>query len=624
MLRQGSDVSLILEVPHLDTVMNVLAVKRASVSQTLPLSETNWSHGGIAVSSHRSADGRVRQEVASFKRTDGKTFVLLSNSKNAAKRILDTWLGQHASLANELDFQYMLKRDPAVVEDVLLYMGDRFVAEAVSPRQRIIDSRRQVAKAELAAMGYGSLLFAQLHGHMPKDGKELAGKRWFGQKRLRHASGDTISYDQQLGPSSAWGTPARLTSILDLPTPGRISKAEQAAYEQFSQRYESQWGERIDPIALRVNTAGNFMDMHLRVLPLVNSRDYEEVLQWSGGGTTTRSASIDGLAGILAIGSGSPLREFLTGNGRSFLGDKFKLDWLGDWVEVGVADEKSLAELVRTYGELPTPVPEPRPVEGDAAMIGKVPAYLAVDVKSAAGAAMMLTVLRELATGASPDTIQWGEHSKHGDTTVVRVYADDVTVFYALTKRRLLVALQVEVLHRLIDRLQAEPTALAATAKGLSGEQGSQLVVDVSPKSDPKASLVRQSALRTIAAWLLEKGARESGLGNPLAQLLLAASADNPTPESYKDQAFRWLGAMPVTVDGKPYQNLPGGVGDPDRGNSHAPKWPKIPVTPGPAAQLLGSVLGLRTEVSVDQEPGSESERSLRARVRLRLDRPNP
>src|SRR5690606_22823354 len=83
MLRQGSDVSLILEVPAAETVLNVLAVKRAQLSQRFPLTESSWTHAGIAVASYQSAEGQVRQESASYKPTDGKTFVLISNSKKA-------------------------------------------------------------------------------------------------------------------------------------------------------------------------------------------------------------------------------------------------------------------------------------------------------------------------------------------------------------------------------------------------------------------------------------------------------------------------------------------------------------------------------------------------------------
>lgn len=620
MVRQGSDLSLVLDVPHPDAILNVLDVKRAAVNQTLPLTASQWAHRGISVSSHHSVDHRVRQELASFKRGDGKTFVLISNSPAAVKRIIDTWLGEHPPLSAELDFQYMLRRDATVPEDVLVYMGDRFVAEAVSPRQRVLDSRRQIAKAELAAMGYGSLLFGELYGRLPNDAKELSRQSWFGVKRTKHTSGETIRHDQQHGPSSAWGTPARLTSIIDLPVPARISTAEATAYREFASRYESNWGERIDPIALRVKVSQKALDAHLRVLPLVNNGDYEDVLRWSGGGSTQRSASLDGVAGILAIGEGSPLREFLSGNGRSFLGDKFKLDWLGKWAEVGVADEPRLAELVRLYGELPTPAGEVSPTPNEAELVARVPAYLAVDIESAAGAAVMLTVLRELATGASPDTVSWGEHSKYKGTTIVGVSAEEVTVFYALTKRRLLVALQVDIIQRLIDGMQSEgskesPPAEASTALG------GQLVVDLAPKSEPGASLIAESALRTVASWIVEKGIVESGVDHPLADLLLSgAFVSDPSAEDYETQAFRWLGSVPVTADGKFYERVPSGVSDPDRGNRHAPRWPKVPRPSSPTAQLLSSVLGLRTEVSVDPEPASD-ERSLRATAHLRFER---
>src|SRR5690606_26994823 len=151
-----------------------------------------------------------------------------------------------------------------------------FVSEAVGPRQRILDSRRQVAKAELMALGYGTLIFGQLYGRLPKDAKELGAQSWFGKKRLAHASGDVIRYDE-LGPASVWGTPRRLTSIIDLPVPNRVSGAEQTAYQTFAERYRGNWGENIDPIALRIKVTHDALNFRLRVLPVVNSGQYQDV-----------------------------------------------------------------------------------------------------------------------------------------------------------------------------------------------------------------------------------------------------------------------------------------------------------------------------------------------------------
>lgn len=617
MLRQGSDLSLILEVPGSETILNVLAVKRAQLSQQFPLKESSWTHAGITVSSHQSVDGRVRQELVSFKRADGKTFVLLSNSRNAVKRILDTWTGQHPAIASELDFQYMLKRDANVSENVLVYFGDRFVAEVVGPKQRILDSRRQVAKAELSAFGCGSLLFGQLYGRLPNDAKELGARAWFGTKRLAHTSGEAIIYDKQAGVRSSWGTPARLTSIIDLEVPKRVSKEEQAAYQRFALGYQGQWGERIDPIALRVNVAGEQLDAHLRVLPVMNGGDYDDVLRWSGGGLTTRVPSLPALAGILAIGAGSPLREFLSGNGRSFLGTKFQLDWLGDWVELGLVDDPAVAEFALEHGDLPTPPSSaPREQRFEESDLATLPLYLALDIKSAAGASLFLTLVREMATGASPDTVQWKEHGKHGQTTIMQVAVEDVTVYYALNKRRLLVALQADVLKRLLSDLEAESKRPPAAVNGVGG----QLAIDLSPKSGP-GSLLEQSALRTVASWLIEKGVHYSDVHDPWANLLLQGSLQsNSDAATYEQQAFRWLGMMPVTADGKPYAWTEAGVADPDRGSYHAPKWPKVPVSPGPVAQVLEALVGARAEVAVDDEPGEIGrDRSLRAQVRLRL-----
>jgi len=84
-----------------------------------------------------------------------------------------------------------------------------------------------------------------------------------------------------------------------------------------------------------------------------------------------------------------------------------------------------------------------------------------------------------------------------------------------------------------------------------------------------------------------------------------------------------YLGATPLTPDGRYYSLSPEGIADPLRGTTHAPQWPTWP-TPGSSAERLSSTLNrLRADLSFDDESELTTNaprlRSLRARMDLWL-----
>lgn len=608
LLRQGSDVSVLMAVPSAQALLAALAVRRAELGQPHPLTTGTFRHEGIEVKTFSSAYGKVRQHVATHTTKEGQEYVVVSNSPNAIRRIIDVWAGKGDKLGDELDFQYMLRRDAQVTGDVLAYMSDRFVAQVVSPRQRILEVRRQVAKAELHNIGYAALLHAELFGALPADLSALLDKKW-GTVRAKHSSGEPITYSPLHGPQSEWGSASRLTSIIDLPTPTRVSKPEKEAYERFVQRYEQRWGENIDPIALRVNTTAKALEAHVRVLPVVNSSDYSDIARFSGGGSVARVPTVEALAGILAIGQQSELRSFLSREGESFLGERLKLDWLGDWVELGLADDALLAKTALAHGDFPAPPGSyPESKDSDFTLIANLPLYLIVDIKSAAGAALLLTTLRELATQAAPDVVSWGEIDAVSEYKIVRVSFDEMHLYYSLSKHRFVLSPDLNTLKRLLQRTSDSPQGTTPGAID-AAQNGGQLVVEVAPRR-------QSSALRAVVAWLSELAVRENGVHNPLADLMLRAVPDSERdPETYRRLALSHLGGIPVTPDGKLYRRLNSGLLDSARGTAHAPRWPKLPVDGSALEHILRVLHRLRTEVSIDPEPGQPDVTSLRTRL---------
>lgn len=621
-LRQGSDVTLLIDTKDAPGLRSALGLKRARLLAN-GLTGTTFEHAGTTIEHHVSADGvSVNQYVASLNLPDSpRPLVLISNSKNAITRVLDTAQGKRPRLHDELDFHYMLRRDRGEPEDVLVFFGDAFVRSSVSPEQRIQDARRQLAKAELTRVGYAALMHTWIHGRSPRDVKDLvASNSWFTANDMRHTTGEPIAFEVGSAPRSAFGSPAHLTPLLDLPAPTRVTPEEKAAYETFTAAYQWRWSKHIDPIAVRgrvrSSSTGTELELFVRVLPVMNSGELQDVGAMAGATSVNQTALLPGVAGTLAIGATSPLRRELLGRSRGLLGGRATLDWLGDWIALGLEDRNELARTLARSRYAPG-LPSDAQELDDVTLLQGVPAYLAIDVRSRGGAGIALTALRQLARDAISDSVRWGELEKHAGVPIIEVQFDDIVFHYALTQRRLFFAFDASLIKRLIDADAApaasgtNPTPAKANAK-LPDEAGGQFLLEWHPKK-------QGSALTHVVSWLAEH--ELSGTRAPfLPQLLLAGAPALAGDEAAQRRlALAYFGAFPVTPDERAYTSGATGLIDPVRGSAYAPIWPELPVPGSPLERVLSVLRRAKSELALDTEPGAVDERSLRTRVRVQL-----
>jgi hypothetical protein len=237
-------------------------------------------------------------------------------------------------------------------------------------------------------------------------------------------------------------------------------------------------------------------------------------------------------------------------------------------------------------------------------LLAKLPAYLAIDIKNAAAAALLMTGLKRLAEGSVPDLLTWQEHAKHGDVTIVRVHVEGVSIFYALTKRRLYVALQQPVLEKLLDHDRDDEVWVKA-----SSGVGSQLSLDVSPR-DP-------SGLMLAVLWSLENAVRARVYSDADRAEVLLRGAPSRTEAERKKLGLAYLGSVPETPEGSPFQLLSTGVTCPVRGSRWSPVYPELPVQGSLSQALFEAFSGLHLETAFDTEPGPGEQRSLRVRFAL-------
>jgi hypothetical protein len=639
-VKEGTDVTILF---HLKSA----ALFDSGAAAALVAQEAAHGHvtvesttiAGVDVKIARSADGAVRQHRA----TVGDV-AIVSNSAGALGRVLSSAQGKGPRLADEADFRYMLVRDAGTRGDALAYMGDRFVAEVVGPRQKIAEARRQVALAELMTPGFAALLYGWMNGKSPASVDDLLAGGLLARPELSHAGGGAIAWRPGEAARSPWGTAAALTPLVDLPSPDRVTPSESAGYERFARSYEYGWSRYIDPVALRValtTAAGGEtrMTVDLRELPLLDASDYTKIRDETGQARFVVSpVTGSGARVVIGIGENSEIRQAMSYLKSLSDHHELKLDWLGDWAMLGVQDQSLLAALsqdVTSPGErelIEAPTDAHRPERSDDRVLDELPSlrvYAAVGIRSPLGATLALAGLRVIANETAPGLFEWGESSAHRGVPIVRIALNrakareqlgkdlgGVQLFYALADGAILFALRESVLRAAIDdRLDGKgPKAPADKASG------AQMVMDLAAE--------KGGGLWTALAWLFETGLLENrgARSRPLGEALLRGAPERASDAaSMRALALAYFGAVPLAPDGTPFRLRPEGIEDAARGTAYAPIWPAVPVAGSPLDAVMSAFTRGRTEVSFDEEPSGTPARADAAplqslHVRVTLD----
>jgi hypothetical protein len=606
-LREGSDVTAIFAVKQ-SLLFNaaLVATLAAHAKAHGGVTSSNLTYEGASIVSATSADGAVHQY-----RTTLGTLAIVSNSLAATKGVIDAFQRKRPRLADEMDFRYMLARDASTPADVLGFFGDKFVAEAVGPRQKVLEARRQIATAELMTPGFAALLYGWIYGKSPASVDDLVASKLLRKEELKHANGTPIAWRPAETPRSPWGTPSALTPLIDVTAPDSVSEAEKVAYERFSRTYESYWSGYIDPAMLRLSTSGekgSTILADLRILPLIEGTDYRDIRELAGQARVKAPSITDGLRAVVGIGPTAGVRRelaSLAGARSGRFGVHF--DFLGDWAMVGTVDRPRIADvtrrLTRDLPQMPASS-EDREDMDEIAEAARMPAYAAVEIRSVTAAGIALAEVRKLGESVFHDQLIWTESGSEGGRSIVRIGVKgepqgpdggkDVLAFYALTDKALFVALDERVL-RVLVRDAAEGRGPVSSRKSNDGD-GAQLVVDLAGD--------RQGGLFTVLSWFLSQAViHESGPGRAHAEALLRGAPERTLDEKgLRALALACFGAVPMPPHGGAYSLGPDGVRDPFRGTASFPRWPALPVPGSMVDKLLGSIGRFRSEIAFDPE----------------------
>jgi hypothetical protein len=617
-LVEGSDLTLIFKVKSGLLFDAALLKSMTTFAAAHPGGDTQkLSHEGVEISVTRSADGQIRRHRATV---DG--LELVSNSPGAIRRVISAIHGKAPRLADEPDFSYMLARDADQDAPILAFAGDRFVESVIGPEQKIKEAERALALAELSRPGYAALLYGFLTGHSPASATDLVHENLLSAADLKPGA-VAAGWQPGMIARSNRGSTIDALPLIDAPPIATVTTTERDGYESFARSYESDWSEYVDPFAVRVArtvtpNGGLTLSAELRVLPLLR-REYREYTASVGNAHVQPGAITDGFRMLLGVGKDAELRRLLTDASHEFSAHAVTFDWIGDYAFVGLADRNELAQAARYQRDISPEKPDSddRSKDTELRAAALTPAYAGIALRSTAGAAIALAVLKRVGDEVAPNTLVWAEARKHRGISLMSVHATDpdtadIKLYYALTPHALLLSLDPAVLEALIDEFADGKAPTAVESK--PGSRDPQLVIDLKGK--------QHGAIATVLAWLLTKTLSEAtDRASDAAQAIFEGA-----PETVADPAkatllmHNYFGSVAKTPEGLAYSFGPDGVRDPLRGSASSPAWPVIPVPDSPVARVVDRLESLRSEVSFDPEPSTQPGSTLQSlRVHLTI-----
>lgn len=625
-LREGSDVTLIFSVKQQAIFDQELARHLADYqTERGELTASTRDYAGVSISVHRDANGSVRQQRAQI-----GELAIVSNSPRACERVIDAIQGKTPRLADEPDLKYLLARDPGS-HQALAFASDKFIAAVIGPQQKVLAARRAQALAELMTPGYAALLHGWLYGRAPASTQTLVASGLLEQDELKHSDGAAIDFAPGGAARSSWGTVAALTPMIDLPAVTTVSEAEKSAYTTFVSGYQQYWKQFIDPAAVRLDLrdqgGATRAVIDVRILPLISGTEYSEIKDVVGTTRVQVQALDRGIEAVWAVGPNARLRTELDGLMHSATGQQdIGIGWLGDWVSLGLDDRATLVELLSRFdhsAQLPDPNAGGSEFE-DLDLwqrVGKFPIYAAAEVKNPAMLIATLAAIRTMLGQVAPQWIDWREAGTYRDLGIVRVgvsksapglpnpaMADAVALHYVQTGKAFVLALNVETLHAVVDRL------LDGKAPKSAPDGQGQLVYEA--RSRPGAPLW------TALLWLIQGQAYEAQDGaRRSAEILLRGDPATTDADQFAARALAYFGYVPLTPQGDSAFVLRGdGAGDAISGTTIAPNYVELPIKGSPVERLMQRLTGVRSELSFDAEPDPAGSGALSLHTRFELN----
>ena len=596
-LREGSDVSLLFHIKSRVLLESTLdGYAKAAIAERPDATVSSIQIGGHAVTVLSTPDRQIHRLQVAI-----EDVLIVSNSARAIERIVSAKAGKTTALSASGDFRYFRVRYPFSADEMgFAFISDAFVINAISPRAKILQARRVMASAAMASVNHAMLLHGWLQGTAAPSVKPAIALGLMAADDLKTPDGAPIVWTPTLGAASkVWGRPTALTPLIELDI-DKATTDEAKAYERFERTYQQYWRGFIDPIGVRLMRRDDGgLDLDARMMPLIQRSEYAEVERAVGDVRLTVPAATSGLRLTMGVAAQSSLRRSLDQMGKHLTQkNDIGLNWLGDWVTIGLGDNGALWDAALSMGNVP--VTGDRSGFRDGSKQGQVlvnfPLFLGAHVKDRFALIATLVAVKSFVNSVGPGMLTWEPDGEHSGVAIVTlkesITGEGIQLHYAVTKDAILLSFDRGTLHQLIDQALAGKPVATRTGKQETGTEG-QAVLDFAPQADgflPRAIL-----------GMLEAGNIPANRAAARAYAVL--SRGRPGEPITDAMALAHLGMVPEHANGGTYRM--GGQGIVTHsiyGSEFEPSWPELPVDGAPVTAFLKSLTRLRMSMGFEGE----------------------
>ena len=456
-LRTGTDVALIFECSQPELLYAAVVEKQKQVADVegrpmrtetddkAMLEDFGWeAESGDTL----SAILRHHREPSSLVVQRGK-FVIVANSVTQVKRILAARSGSIPVLSDSPEYRFFRDRYKRGSDDesAFLMLTDATIRRWCGPKWRIGSARRIRAAA----------LLSEYQARMIDERVEGAEARFLDDVGEAAGLGSLTIFQGNLV-SSIYGSLSFLTPILELDIE-QVTREEQTAYNRFRDSYQRDWRTFFDPIAVRFQMAPDRLGLDVSVMPLVEQSDYDMWINLAGDAAIRPDSGDPHPESLIhfAMALSRESRTFRNGGGMAgmFLpGVRDPLGWVGDSISLYFDRDPVWKELLDADDEWSM-------IEKKASVM---PIGLHVTVDNPLLLVGFLTGLRGFSDQSAPGMTNWENRDYNGQTYVSVGATDDfdsgefgnLRLNYVILPTGLTLSLNEELIHRAIDRAQAQ------------------------------------------------------------------------------------------------------------------------------------------------------------------------
>ncbi len=465
-LRTGTSLSVLFEAKQTEALVAALALRRLESSQ-----KNKNAKGVTGTIAGTNYVGLVAPGdfIKSYAATIGKNVVVVTNSLEQLRKIIQVSAGKKTSLSSLEEYHYFRQRylrPPAQHEHVFALISDATIRRWCGPEWRIGASRRTRAASALAE------LQARNESGAPLNAKEFPelGK---------------VQLIKGCVHSPRFGNLAFLRSVEDLGIK-KITPEEKRAYVFFRDRYQSHWSQYFDPIAARLSMKNGKISGDLTILPLIGGSDYRRMIS-TVGEVKLKNTSGDPhpealLHWITALDMDSPELKRAS-NFAALMAPSLgtgAFSWIGESYSIYLDRSPFFNELGKAFAKGGENGAEDFMEKN----WGRIPAALNVEVRNPFKLTAFLAGFRAWLEQTAPGMTVWSNHShkkqgyvkiapgKNLQEDLMKDGSAPIALYYVPSSKVLTVSLSEEMIKRAIDRSllrRTDDTALpAATWSGQS------------------------------------------------------------------------------------------------------------------------------------------------------------